>query len=147
MKPAIRKYNGKSMTDEDMRWMLNHKRTPSIKKSIQILSAGRAAALASARTAQLSLCPCHFVLKLKDKGRREKRSKTHGAGLAGDVWAIRKKRMRIANRYEFPSDRRQKLESENSSAAVGVLSLSIGSQSKNRKRRLFDSRRNRAFSR
>jgi hypothetical protein len=135
------------MIDEEMRLMLNQKRTLSIKTSIQTLSAGRAAALASARTAQLSLCPCLLVLKLKDKGQKEERSKTHGAGLAGDVWAKRKKRMRIANRYEFPSDRRQKLESENSSAAVGVLSLSIGSQSKNRKRRLFDSRRNRAFSR
>jgi hypothetical protein len=50
--------------------------------------------------------------------RRTRRSNTHGAGLAGDVWA-RKKRMRIANRYEFPSDRRQTSSPRTARAAVG----------------------------
>jgi hypothetical protein len=88
-----------------------------------------------------------FLVVMKRKERPRRRSKTHGAGLAGDIWAkdVKTNAHRELIRVSIRSP--AKLESENSSAAVGVLSLSIGSQSMNRKRRLFDSRRNRAFSR
>jgi len=56
------------------------------------------------------------------------------------MFGVRKKRMRIANRYEFPSDRRQISELETLKAAVGGLFMRrVFNRFEHRKRRLIDS--------